>query len=190
MGCHWGLEVAALGNPIIKAVVGLWASYIDKYWILDTFSPRYKQLFGYLTGAKSEAELDKIVQDMAVEGNEGNIKCPVLLTAGGFMLAFGPWVWRMMNDLSEERRSRIRTEERAEMADAMSRDTDGNPDAAGFLAGGLATAFLTMRSSIGCPHFVAGGSVTRGLGAPGSVKSARRAGRVPAAPWDRSRGAP
>ena len=40
----------------------------------------------------------------------------VLLTAGGFMLAFGPWVWRMMNDLSEERRSRIRTEERAEMA--------------------------------------------------------------------------
>ncbi len=40
----------------------------------------------------------------------------VLLTAGGFMVAFGPWVWRMMNDLSEERRSRIRTEERAEMA--------------------------------------------------------------------------
>ncbi len=84
MGCHWGLEVATLGNPIIKAVVGLWASYIDKYWILDTFSPRYKQLFGYLTGASSEAELDKIVQDMAVEGNEGNIKCPVLLTAGEY----------------------------------------------------------------------------------------------------------
>jgi signal transduction histidine kinase len=40
----------------------------------------------------------------------------VLLTAGGFMLAFGPWVWRMMNELTEERRSRIRTEERAEMA--------------------------------------------------------------------------
>ena len=34
----------------------------------------------------------------------------VLLTAGGFMVAFGPWVWRMMNDLGEERRSRIRTE--------------------------------------------------------------------------------
>ena len=32
------------------------------------------------------------------------------------MRAFGPWVWRMMNELSDERRSRIRTEERAEMA--------------------------------------------------------------------------
>ena len=84
MGSHWGLKVACSGDPRIKAVVGNWASYIDKYYILDTFSPRYKQLFGYLTGAKSEEELDKIVSDMAVEGNEGNIKCPVLLTAGEY----------------------------------------------------------------------------------------------------------
>ena len=56
MGSHWGLAVAAMGDPIIKANVGIWASYLDKYYILDTFSPRYKQLFGYLTGAKSEEE--------------------------------------------------------------------------------------------------------------------------------------
>jgi pimeloyl-ACP methyl ester carboxylesterase len=84
MGSHWGLEVACAGDPRIKAVVGLWASYIDKYYILDTFSPRYKQLYGYLTGARSEAELDRIVAGMAVEGREGNIKCPVLLTAGEY----------------------------------------------------------------------------------------------------------
>jgi signal transduction histidine kinase len=40
----------------------------------------------------------------------------VLLTAVGFMLVFGPWVWRLFDNLSAERRARIRSEERAEMA--------------------------------------------------------------------------
>ena len=84
MGSHWGLEVAASGDPRIKGVVGPWASYLDKYYILDTFSPRYKQLFGYLTGAKSEEELDKIVAQMTVEGREKDIKCPILLTVGEY----------------------------------------------------------------------------------------------------------
>jgi signal transduction histidine kinase len=40
----------------------------------------------------------------------------VLITAIGFMLVFGPWVWRMANDLTEERRSRIRSEERSDIS--------------------------------------------------------------------------
>jgi pimeloyl-ACP methyl ester carboxylesterase len=84
MGSHWGLGVAAMGDPIIKANVGVWASYLDKYYILDTFSPRYKQLFGYLTGAKSEEELDKIVSQMTVEGKEEGITAPTLLTTGEY----------------------------------------------------------------------------------------------------------
>jgi pimeloyl-ACP methyl ester carboxylesterase len=84
MGSHWGLGVAALGDPRIKANVGVWASYLDKYFILDTFSPRYKQLFGYLTGAKSEEELDKIVSQMNVMGKEAGITAPTLLTAGEY----------------------------------------------------------------------------------------------------------
>ena len=84
MGSFWGLQGAASGDPRIKAVAGPWASYIDKYYILDTFSPRYKQLFGYLTGAKSEEELDEIVGKMTVEGREADIRCPVLLTVGEY----------------------------------------------------------------------------------------------------------
>jgi len=84
MGSFWGLQAAASGDPAIKAVAGPWASYTDKYWILDTFSPRYKQLFGYLTGAQSEAELDAIAEQMTVEGREANIRCPVLLTSGEY----------------------------------------------------------------------------------------------------------
>ena len=40
----------------------------------------------------------------------------VLLTAAGFMLVFGSWVSRLAGDLAEERRERIRSEERTEMA--------------------------------------------------------------------------
>ena len=38
------------------------------------------------------------------------------MAAAGFMLLFGPWVTRMANDLAEERRTRIRSEEKADMA--------------------------------------------------------------------------
>ena len=84
MGAHWGLEVAASGHSLIKAVAAPWTSALDKYFILDTFSPRYKQLFGYLMGASSEEELDGWVSQMTVEGREADIKCPVLMTVGEY----------------------------------------------------------------------------------------------------------
>jgi len=40
----------------------------------------------------------------------------VLLTVAGLVLIFGPWWWRLGRALVEERRARIRSEERAEMA--------------------------------------------------------------------------
>ena len=43
----------------------------------------------------------------------------VLATAvitGGLVMIFGPWLWRLARALTEERRDRIRSEERAEMA--------------------------------------------------------------------------
>lgn len=46
----------------------------------------------------------------------GPIAVAVLLTAVGFMLAFGPWVLGLFDDLTQERRARIRSEERAELA--------------------------------------------------------------------------
>ncbi|MGW0229795.1 ATP-binding protein [Actinopolymorpha singaporensis] len=42
---------------------------------------------------------------------------PVLLGAAiGLVLIAGPWMWRLVGDLSEERRERIRSQERADMA--------------------------------------------------------------------------
>jgi signal transduction histidine kinase/phage shock protein PspC (stress-responsive transcriptional regulator) len=39
-----------------------------------------------------------------------------LVIAGGLAVIFGPWLWRLAGALSAERRDRIRSEERAEMA--------------------------------------------------------------------------
>jgi signal transduction histidine kinase len=38
------------------------------------------------------------------------------LTAAGFMIIFGPWVTSLVRDLNQERRDRIRSDERTEMA--------------------------------------------------------------------------
>lgn len=46
----------------------------------------------------------------------GPVVAAVVLTAAGFMLVFGPWTWRLVEDLIAERRARIRSEERSEMA--------------------------------------------------------------------------
>lgn len=45
-----------------------------------------------------------------------NVALAVIVTIGGFALLAGPWVWRLANQLMEERNSRIRSEARAEMA--------------------------------------------------------------------------
>lgn len=56
-----------------------------------------------------------------VAGTEGlvalrDIGLALLAAAGGVALLFGPWLWRLGEQLSTERRERIRQEERAELA--------------------------------------------------------------------------
>ncbi|MFQ5879851.1 MAG: alpha/beta hydrolase family protein [Dehalococcoidia bacterium] len=82
-GSFWGMRLAA-HDPRVKACAAPLASYVDKYYLLDEFSPRYKQLFAYLTGAASEEELDGIVAGMTMDGHTQNIRCPVLMTVGEY----------------------------------------------------------------------------------------------------------
>ena len=46
----------------------------------------------------------------------GAVLLAVAITVTGFMILFGPLVWRMARDLTDERRGRIRSDERADMA--------------------------------------------------------------------------
>jgi dienelactone hydrolase len=82
-GSFWALRLAAEDRRV-RAVAAPWASYDDKYFLLDTFSPRYKQLFAYLTGASSEDELDAIAAQMTMDGYASSIRCPVLMTVGEY----------------------------------------------------------------------------------------------------------
>ncbi|HTE15605.1 MAG TPA: alpha/beta hydrolase, partial [Burkholderiales bacterium] len=55
-GSFWGMRIAAK-NRNIAAAAAPWASFVDKYYLMTEESPRYKQLFAYLTQSSSEAEL-------------------------------------------------------------------------------------------------------------------------------------
>ena len=66
-GSHWGMRIAATEHRI-AAVAAPWASYVDKYYLLTEESPRYKQLFAYLTQSATEEELDKVVAGMTMDG--------------------------------------------------------------------------------------------------------------------------
>jgi len=46
----------------------------------------------------------------------GGVVLAVLMTIAGLGLILGPWVWRLVTQLGEERRERIRADERSEMA--------------------------------------------------------------------------
>ena len=82
-GSLWGIRLAIIDRRI-KAVVGVQASLCEKIILTDLESPRWKQLFGFITGAESEAHLDQIMKDMSVAGRMSEIMCPTLLTVGEY----------------------------------------------------------------------------------------------------------
>ena len=80
-GSYWGARFAATEKRLAAAVI-MWASICDKYYLFEEESPRYKQLFAFLTGAKSEKELDAFREQMGLEELIQQIECPSLLTVG------------------------------------------------------------------------------------------------------------
>jgi signal transduction histidine kinase len=56
------------------------------------------------------------LESINAAGLFGNVVLAVVVTVAGFALVFGPWMWRLVNQLAEERRERIRLDERAEVA--------------------------------------------------------------------------
>ena len=46
----------------------------------------------------------------------GVLALALIVAVGGFLIVAGPWLWSLIEDLRTERRARIRSEEKAEMA--------------------------------------------------------------------------
>jgi hypothetical protein len=82
-GSYWGVRLAATDDRV-KACAAPWASYCDKYYLMNEESPRYRQLFAHLTRATSEEQLDEIVAGMDNIDDMAKIKCPTLLMSGEF----------------------------------------------------------------------------------------------------------
>jgi dipeptidyl aminopeptidase/acylaminoacyl peptidase len=82
-GSYWGVRFAAVDDRL-KACVFAWASICDKYYLFEEESPRYKQLFSFLTGAADEAELDRFIAEMGLEEHMTRISSPSLLTVGEY----------------------------------------------------------------------------------------------------------
>jgi dipeptidyl aminopeptidase/acylaminoacyl peptidase len=83
LGSFWGLRFAARDRRI-RAIAAPASTYCEKYFLMDLESPRWKQLFAYLTEAKTEAELDAVTSDMTLDGYMARIACPTLLAAGEY----------------------------------------------------------------------------------------------------------
>ena len=82
-GSYWGMRIASTERRLC-AVAAPWSSFADNYYLLTEESPRYKQLFAFLTQSGSEAELDQVVAGMTMEGRMDRITCPTLLVSGEF----------------------------------------------------------------------------------------------------------
>ena len=82
-GSYWGMRIAATEHRI-AACAAPWASFVDKYYLMTEESPRYKQLFAYLTQSSTEEELDKVVAAMTMDGLMDKIECPTLIVSGEY----------------------------------------------------------------------------------------------------------
>jgi pimeloyl-ACP methyl ester carboxylesterase len=82
-GSYWGARFAAADDRIGAAVLS-WASIADKYFLFEEESPRYKQLFAFMTGASTESELDTFREQMHLDSLMPAITAPTLLTVGQY----------------------------------------------------------------------------------------------------------
>jgi signal transduction histidine kinase len=67
-------------------------------------------------GVLMTAGLGLYLQSINAVGLVGGVLLAVVVTVAGVILVFGPWIWRLVNQLGDERRERIRLDERAEVA--------------------------------------------------------------------------
>lgn len=83
MGSFWAPRIAAY-DPRVKGVVAATACYMQKNWIFNESSPRFKQVFMYMAGIQDEDKFDTMAEKMTLEGHGKKIRCPILLATGEF----------------------------------------------------------------------------------------------------------
>ncbi|MDA0764163.1 MAG: alpha/beta hydrolase [Proteobacteria bacterium] len=83
MGSYWSLRLASYDHRPAAVASGV-ACFNPNNTIFSVSSPRFKQMFMYMSGIDDEDEFDKMANKMTVKGYIEKIKCPTLLATGEF----------------------------------------------------------------------------------------------------------
>jgi dipeptidyl aminopeptidase/acylaminoacyl peptidase len=84
MGSYWCLRLSSYDHRA-AAVVSSVACFNPNNTIFTQSSPRFKQMFMYMSGYDDEAKFDEeVAKPMTVRGYLGKITCPTLLVTGEF----------------------------------------------------------------------------------------------------------
>jgi dipeptidyl aminopeptidase/acylaminoacyl peptidase len=81
-GSFWACRIAAHDSRFVAAATK--STYSSMYYLMTEDSPRYKQLFAFLTRAESEEQLDETLREMTLDGYVEGIKCPLLMVTGEY----------------------------------------------------------------------------------------------------------
>ena len=82
-GSHWGARTAAIDSRV-KALATNHATVGPKQAIFEEASPRFKQMFMYMSGIRDEDEFDRMADRMITAGYAKKITCPTLLVMGEY----------------------------------------------------------------------------------------------------------
>ncbi len=82
-GCHWGVRTAAK-DPRVRALATTYAVVGPTKAIFEEASPRFKQMFMYMSGIRDEAEFNAMAARMDTKGYAEKIRCPTLFTMGEY----------------------------------------------------------------------------------------------------------
>ncbi|MGH9136041.1 MAG: ATP-binding protein [Acidimicrobiales bacterium] len=123
-------ELGFLFNNAVAFPVTLVAAGLGVAWAKTSQGDRGRFLGAALHGGRGPASVARLVGGivlvtaggialLAAGGalkDAGSVFLAVVVTLGGLALMLGPWAYRLVRTLREERRERIRSEERAEVA--------------------------------------------------------------------------
>jgi pimeloyl-ACP methyl ester carboxylesterase len=82
-GSLWSMRLAALDQRIAAVATGS-AAYGSKLPMFEMASPRYKQVFMYMSGIHDEAKFDAMAERMTCVGYGSKIRCPTLMVVGEY----------------------------------------------------------------------------------------------------------
>jgi cephalosporin-C deacetylase-like acetyl esterase len=81
-GSYWATQLAAAEPRFMACGVAMTCFEPHGFSIFETASPTFKLRFMYMTGAKDEAAVDKIIARLDASKLADSIKCPFLIAAG------------------------------------------------------------------------------------------------------------